>query len=179
MRRARKRWTVSCAAACLVDLFRIVRQGVRVSQESYSLKKVEKLYMPKREGPVTRPGFALVEYEKWMESHDPAILEGLTAYNRDDCVSIWKMRAWLEGLREEAEAQFGIKLGRPQAEAGNPGEELAAQIQETQALVEALTQDIPADPADRRASSRRAGCWRSSSTGTGARASPSGGSTTD
>jgi predicted RecB family nuclease len=54
----------------LVDLFSIVRQGVRVSQESYSLKKVEKLYMPEREGPKTRPGFALVEYEKWMETRD-------------------------------------------------------------------------------------------------------------
>jgi uncharacterized protein len=141
----------------LVDLFRIVRQGVRVSQESYSLKKVEKLYMPQREGPVTRPGFALVEYEKWLESRDSATLEGLEAYNRDDCISIWQMRAWLEGLRKEAEAQFSITLGRPQPEAGDPSEELAAQIQETQALVDALTQGIPADPAVR--SIEQGACW--------------------
>src|SRR5206468_2633661 len=35
----------------LVDLYSILRQGLRVSDESYSLKRVEKLYMPRREGP--------------------------------------------------------------------------------------------------------------------------------
>ena len=39
----------------LVDLLNAVRQGVRASVESYSLKQIEKFYMPKREGPVTRP----------------------------------------------------------------------------------------------------------------------------
>jgi predicted RecB family nuclease len=34
----------------LVDLYSVLRQGVRVSDESYSLKKIEKLYMPAREG---------------------------------------------------------------------------------------------------------------------------------
>ncbi len=132
----------------LVDLFSIVRQGVRVSQESYSLKKVEKLYMPQREGPKTRPGFALVEYEKWMEHPDQqSILDGLAAYNRDDCVSTWMMRTWLEGLRTEAEAAFGIALGRPEPEEAEPSDELAAQIEETRKRVEALTKDVPADVA--------------------------------
>jgi predicted RecB family nuclease len=133
----------------LVDLYRVVQQGVRVSQESYSLKKVEKLYMPEREGPTTRPGFALVEYEKWLENQDPAILDGLAAYNKDDCVSIWKMRTWLEGLRKEAEAAFGVTLGRPQPESGKPPEELAAQIEASRIQVEALTKDVPADVAER------------------------------
>ena len=133
----------------LVDLFGVVRQGVRVSQESYSLKKVEKIYMPQREGPKTRPGFALVEYEKWMESRDPKILDSLAAYNRDDCVSIHRMRAWLEGLRQEAEALFGITLGRPQPKEDQPSEALAAHLEETRRRVEALTKDVPADAAVR------------------------------
>ena len=33
----------------LVDLYRVVRQGIRLSTDSYSLKKVERLYMPARE----------------------------------------------------------------------------------------------------------------------------------
>ena len=78
----------------------------------------------------TWPGFALVEYENWLENQDPAILDGLAAYNKDDCVSIWKMRAWLEWLRKEAEATFGVTLGRPQPESGKPPEELAAQTAE-------------------------------------------------
>jgi uncharacterized protein len=36
-----------------VDLYTVVRQGVRVSQESYSLKALEPLYMVKRDGAVT------------------------------------------------------------------------------------------------------------------------------
>ena len=134
----------------LVDLFSVVRQGVRVSQESYSLKKVEKIYMPEREGPKTRPGFALVEYEKWLEHPDQqSILDGLAAYNKDDCVSTWMMRTWLEGLRKEAEAAFGVELGRPKAEDGAPTEEGAAQLEETRRRVEALTKAVPADVAER------------------------------
>ena len=129
----------------LVDLYAVVRQGVRVSQESYSLKKVEKLYMPKREGPQTRPGFALVEYEKWMESREQGLLDNLADYNRDDCVSTWKMRTWLEGLRTEAEAAFGIELARPQPEEGEPSETQEEQLEETRRRVEALTKDVPAD----------------------------------
>ena len=162
----------------LVDLYNVVRQGVRVSEESYSLKKVEKLYMPLREGPVTRPGFALVEYEKWMETRDPRILDNLAAYNRDDCVSTWMLRAWLEGLRKEAETTLRRRrsaVRRP--EAGEPGEELAAQVEETRRRVDALTRDCPPTSPSGRKSSRRGGCSPSSSTGTGARPSRSGGST--
>ena len=133
----------------LVDLFSIVRQGVRVSQESYSLKKVEKLYMPEREGPKTRPGFALVEYEKWMESREPRILDSLAAYNRDDCVSIHRMRTWLEALRKEAESAFGITLGRPQPKEDQPSEVQAAHLEEIRRRVEALTEDVPADASVR------------------------------
>src|SRR5207245_2685599 len=34
----------------LVDLYQVVRQGVRMSQESYSIKKLEPLYAPARNG---------------------------------------------------------------------------------------------------------------------------------
>ena len=47
----------------LVDLLNVVRQGVRASVESYSLKQIEKFYMPTREGPVTDAGFSVVAFE--------------------------------------------------------------------------------------------------------------------
>ena len=72
---------------------------MRISDESYSLKKIEKLYMPAREGPVTHPGFALVSYEEWLETRRPSILRDIAAYNRDDCLSVWKLRSWLEERR--------------------------------------------------------------------------------
>ena len=47
----------------LVDLLNVVRQGVRPRVESYSLKQIEKFYMPAREGPVTEAGFSVVAFE--------------------------------------------------------------------------------------------------------------------
>lgn len=144
-------------ADVLVDLLAVVRQGVRVSQESYSLKKVEKLYMPDREGPVTRAGFSVVEYERWLDTRDAAILDGLAAYNRDDCVSTWRLRAWLEDRRRDFEAQFGTKPGRPVPKAGTASEEMTRQAELTRAQVEALTRNVPADRRER--SAEQQGRW--------------------
>ncbi len=90
----------------LVDLLNVVRQGVRASVESYSLKQIEKFYMPVREGPVTDAGFSVVEFERWQRTRDESILDGIAAYNRDDCVSTWMLRTWLEDRRLEAEARW-------------------------------------------------------------------------
>ncbi len=57
----------------LVDLLSVVRQGVRASVESYSLKQIEKFYMPVREGPVTEAGFSVVAFETWLKERDPEI----------------------------------------------------------------------------------------------------------
>ena len=45
------------------------RSGHRSS--SYSIKKIEKFYMPEREGGITDAGFSVVEYERWMETERP------------------------------------------------------------------------------------------------------------
>jgi hypothetical protein len=66
----------------LADLYSVVRQGLRVSEESYSLMKIEKLYGMGREGPVTHPGFALVAYEEWLESGRAEILDEMQRIER-------------------------------------------------------------------------------------------------
>ncbi len=135
-----------------VDLYRVVRQGVRVSSESYSIKKVEKLYLPLREGPVTDAGFSVVAYERWMETRDQAMLDGIEAYNRDDCVSTWMLRDWLEDRRREAVERFpDADWSRPSLVDGAPPGDLAATQAETAARMARLTQDVPADIADRTA----------------------------
>jgi uncharacterized protein len=133
----------------LVDLFEVVRQGVRVSQESYSLKKVEKLYMPRRQGPSTQPGFAVVEYERWLRDEDSAILKGIEAYNRDDCVSAWKLRAWLEARRPEAETLFAVTLGRPISKPTDSSENAIAIAEENRKRYEGLVANLPQDPTQR------------------------------
>lgn len=132
-----------------VDLYDIVRQGVRVSQESYSLKKVEKLYMPKREGPVTTAGYSTVAYEKYLKTGDPEDLKGIAAYNRDDCISTFLLRRWLEDRRLEAEQQFGAALPRPQPHDGDASEAAQTMAEETRQRFDSLTCDIPADPRAR------------------------------
>ena len=99
----------------LVDLLNVVRQGVRASVESYSLKQIEKFYMPAREGPVTEAGFSVVAFETWLKERDQAILDGIAAYNRDDCVSTWMLRTWLEGHRADAVLRW------PELDVGPPG----------------------------------------------------------
>ncbi|MGZ8528732.1 MAG: TM0106 family RecB-like putative nuclease, partial [Candidatus Limnocylindrales bacterium] len=141
----------------LVDLYGIVRQSLQASVESYSIKKIEKFYMPQREGAVTSAGFSVVEYERWLKAADPAILTAIASYNRDDCLSNWLLRGWLERLRREAEAEFGLALGRPVAVSGEASEAVTAAQAETLLRVEALTADVPVDRAGR--SAEQAGRW--------------------
>jgi len=128
----------------LVDLYNVVRQGVRASVESYSIKKIEKFYLPAREGPVTEAGFSVVTYETWLRDGEARHLADLADYNRDDCVSTWMLRDWLEERRAEAIGR-GWPIDRPTIEDGLPGEKQTAQQAETARRVEALTADVPAD----------------------------------
>lgn len=97
----------------LVDLFQVVRQGVCVGTPSYSLKKLESLYMSPRTEAITDAGSSIEEYEKWLESGDQTILDELEAYNRVDCDSTRLLRDWLEGRRPEYEQAFGSAPPRP------------------------------------------------------------------
>jgi predicted RecB family nuclease len=90
-----------------VDLFTVVRQAMRISQPSYSLKKVEAFYFDREEEGVFEAGGPILAYEQWLETQDPAMLETIERYNREDCVSTVELRTWLLRLREEAEAQYG------------------------------------------------------------------------
>jgi predicted RecB family nuclease len=128
----------------LVDLYNVVRQGVRASVESYSIKKIEKFYLPAREGPVTEAGFSVVAYETWLRDGDAQHLVDLADYNRDDCVSTWMLRDWLEGRRTEA-IRRGWLMSRPAMQDGHPGVSQSAQQAETARRIEALIADVPAD----------------------------------
>jgi predicted RecB family nuclease len=128
----------------LVDLYNVVRQGIRASVESYSIKKIEKFYLGAREGPVTEAGFSVVAYETWLQDGDAQHLLDLGDYNRDDCVSTWMLRAWLEDRRREAIGR-GWPMDRPSIQDGLPSEAQSAQQAETARRVDALTRDVPAD----------------------------------
>ncbi|HWT35638.1 MAG TPA: TM0106 family RecB-like putative nuclease, partial [Paraburkholderia sp.] len=49
----------------LVDLYAVVREALRVSEPSYSIKYIERFYRGARAGTVTNAGASIVFYERW------------------------------------------------------------------------------------------------------------------
>ena len=72
-------------AGVFVDLYQVVRQGVRVSRESYSLKSLEIFYMPARAEEIADAVGSIVAYERWRDTRDSAELTNIAAYNERDC----------------------------------------------------------------------------------------------
>ncbi|MCB8748919.1 TM0106 family RecB-like putative nuclease [Rhodoferax sp. U2-2l] len=86
----------------LVDLYKVVREGIRVSEPRYSIKNIEHFYLERRSGDVTNAGASIVYYEKWKETGDPQLLKDIEAYNFDDVRSTYELRQWLLTLRPAA-----------------------------------------------------------------------------
>lgn len=86
----------------LVDLYKVVREGIRVSETRYSIKNIEHFYLERRSGDVTNAGASIVYYEKWKETGDPQLLKDIEAYNFDDVRSTYELRQWLLTLRPAA-----------------------------------------------------------------------------
>ncbi len=102
----------------LVDLYDTVRRSLLISESSYSIKKLEPLYMGTnlRSGDITDAGASVAAYADYCAARDadqPAlaaeILEGIRGYNEYDCLSTLHLRNWLLGLA----AGRGIAPGAP------------------------------------------------------------------
>jgi uncharacterized protein len=138
----------------LVDLYRAVRQGLRASVESYSIKRIEPLYGFTREVELRDAGSSIVAFEEWLELGEgerPSsdILEEIARYNRDDVVSTARLRDWLESLRPELAALTSHEVPRPTAVSGEAPEDLAASDARVAEVATALTAGVPADRHDR------------------------------
>ena len=71
-----------------VDLFKVVREAMRISQPSYSIKKVEAFYMDERDTAVTDGGDSVIDVRALARGRTTTtILEAIADYNRDDCLS--------------------------------------------------------------------------------------------
>lgn len=87
-----------------VDLYPMVKKSVRVGSRSYSIKKLEPLYMGTelRTGDVTNAAASITEYadaRELMVNGDVAAgqhkLDEIADYNKYDCVSTLRLRDWL------------------------------------------------------------------------------------
>ena len=98
----------------LVDLYPIVRKALRVGTRSYSIKKLEPLYMGdelRDEDGVTNGAQSVTEFAEasaQRRSDDPAEraegerrLAAIGDYNRYDCVSTLRLRDWLRSIARE------------------------------------------------------------------------------
>lgn len=139
-----------------VDLFQVVRQSMRISEESYSIKKIEVFYMPARTDRITESSSATIEYENYRDTGDKTILQDLEEYNEADCISLVHLQKWLEGLRIEAAKEYGEELTRP----GTPedkSDEIEKATEEVRDCVESLAAGLPPEPESWSESER--GSW--------------------
>ncbi len=134
----------------LVDLYRVVRQGIRASVESYSIKRLEPLYGLTREVALKDAGSSIVEFETWLGRGanaeglvGDAILAQIEGYNRDDVVSTLRLRDWLEARRLDLGDRLGLEIPRPPVEpaAAEPAEPVG-RAAEVAAVVAALTHGL-------------------------------------
>jgi uncharacterized protein len=144
-----------------VDLHGVVRQGLRVGVERYTLKDLEPLHGFAREiglraaSPYLRGVECALELGAG-ESVPEQTRAAVEAYNRDDCLSTWKLRNWLEEVRAGCVAR-GMSVPRPEATSGEPSEALDERRQRLAALFERLTVDVPAQREARTAEEEA--CW--------------------
>ncbi|WP_298037373.1 bifunctional RecB family nuclease/DEAD/DEAH box helicase [uncultured Microbacterium sp.] len=94
-----------------VDLYPLVLRTVRVGSRSYSIKKLEPLYMGAdvRTSDVQKGDDSIVQYvaaRELLAAGEPAeaqsVLDDLADYNRYDCVSTRRLRNWLIELAQKS-----------------------------------------------------------------------------
>jgi predicted RecB family nuclease len=138
----------------LVDLFRAVRQGIRASVESYSIKRIEALYDFQRREGLRDAGSSIVEFEEWLELGDgdrpsSTILQSIETYNEDDVLSTLRLRDWLEDQRLVLATRTGQLVPRPAHRSPDAPEQLREADAHVQEIAARLTDGVPDDPGER------------------------------
>lgn len=129
----------------LVDLYKVVREGIRISEPSYSIKNVEHFYLDARTGEVKDAGASIVFYERWKETGDERLLEEIASYNKDDVVSTHGLRQWLLKIRPK-DVPWAKDLSGATAASGQRGiDELNETEKKLAEYRKKLTADLPVD----------------------------------
>lgn len=84
----------------LIDVYKVVREAVRISEPRYSIKNLEVFYLDAaRSGEVKTAGESIIIYERFRRTGTVELLEQIEAYNKFDCQSLRLCRDWLLTLR--------------------------------------------------------------------------------
>ena len=143
----------------LVDLLPIVTGSIVLGEPSYSIKKVEHLYMERREAEVTNAGDSIVAYLNWQNSGEPArpgalpegspLLKDIQNYNREDCESTVQLHDWLLQLRiEQGLPGQPLVAGAEEKKSKEPWPLEALSASLLAELPETLQSDPPATASD-------------------------------
>ncbi|MDR2838838.1 MAG: TM0106 family RecB-like putative nuclease [Azonexus sp.] len=124
----------------LIDLYKVVREGIRVSEPRYSIKNIEHFYLEKRTSEVKDAGASIVYYERWKTTQDPKLLKDIENYNYDDVRSTHELHQWLLKLRPAE-----IEWATPQEDAPEI-DELTEQEERLIPYRKALIESSPNDP---------------------------------
>ena len=139
-------------AGLFVDLYRVVRGGLRAGVESYSIKQLEQFYDFTRQVQLNEANSALFAMSRLLEFGDGEAIhdthqEVVAGYNRDDCASARHLRRWLEDIRSQL-VREGAVIERPVPGDGQPSEEISERQQMIQALAERIAGDVDPLGAD-------------------------------
>lgn len=133
----------------LVDLYTIVKQGIRIGEKNYSIKSVEHLYKDKRAGDVATAMDSVVFFEKWLVEQDGTdwqtskILKDIRDYNKEDCDSTYMLAEWLRDLQKKNQIEpKSITL----SDLAEDAERKKART-EAALLATKLLKDVESDPA--------------------------------
>ena len=142
-------------AGLFVDLHRVVRRGLRVGAESYSIKKLERFFGYKRRVALERAEEAMYAITGPLELGGRELIReedvlALESYNRDDVEATVELRDWLERVRTDLE-RGGTNLTRPATGDGEASEQVAGWQDAVDQLFAELTEDVPPDPNERTA----------------------------
>jgi len=135
-----------------VDLYRVVRQGVRVSVERYSIKELEPLFGFNRQVELRdvrahkRAVESLLQLgHRELPTESSRVVE---QYNEDDCRAAAELRDWLEGEREKLRTA-GERIERPTVTSSEAPPNVTERLARIQPLEAALLDGLPADPGAR------------------------------
>ncbi|MDQ2647468.1 MAG: TM0106 family RecB-like putative nuclease, partial [Myxococcota bacterium] len=137
----------------LVDLYPVVRHALIAGIEGYTLKELERVHGFQRNAELRQAARAMQWYGWWLETGEELLpLEELRAqieaYNRDDCLSTWKLRDWLESRRAEFSQKQGREARRPAPETPKPDNERAEKSRAVAELANQLSAGLPEDPSN-------------------------------
>jgi uncharacterized protein len=140
-------------AGIFVDLYRVTRQALRASVESYSIKKLEPMYgferaVPLREARLALDAFSSIFALGTGEEATAELLKTVESYNKEDCLSARRLRDWLEERRREMEQKLGRAIPRPAPRSGEAKENLAEQLERVEVVKKQLLDGLPPDHSE-------------------------------